>query len=329
VTLLASLALPARADTPEQNFAVEYAEYPGCPSTTDFVHGVEARVPGTHAVGAGAARIRFRVEFARDGEELAAHLSVVVDGELKSERRIPAASCADAVESMAVIAAIVLEHHGEDAVPANDEAAPAPAEPVPPPTAAPPPAAPLDEARPPAKAVDRRASPLEARAVAGGLFVSGVSPVLASPGIDAGGELRFRNARLATRALLLYVPPVTVQSAGAEAAFHLIAGRALFCVAIFETRPMSWNACAVFDAGQLTGTGKNVLNGVTQHAAWLAGGVSILPELLLTPWWSLEVAADLRVLGPGDHFVFRPGTDVHDVPQLSWSVGLGTSIRPY
>ena len=134
------------------------------------------------------------------------------------------------------------------------------------------------------------------------------------------GELRWNAGKLRGRAEVLYVPPVTVSVAGGDAVFHLVAARALLCVSVFDVGRLSLDGCAGLDAGQLagTGTGQRVQNALTQHAAWLGAGLSAVPEIALTRAFSLELGAGLRVLGPTDHFVFRPGVTVHDVPRFSW-----------
>jgi hypothetical protein len=81
--------------------------------------------------------------------------------------------------------------------------------------------------------------------------------------------------------------------------------------------------------GQISGTGERVLNQKTQDALWLAAGITALPEVAVTPWLSLEVEGDLRVLGPDERFTFRPDAVVYDMRRFSWSAGLGVSIRPY
>ena len=81
---------------------------------------------------------------------------------------------------------------------------------------------------------------------------------------------------------MLYVPPDTVSVAGADAVFHLIAARALFCASVFETGRLSIPGCIGIDAGQLTGKGERVQNQSTQHAPWLGAGLSAVPEIALT-----------------------------------------------
>ena len=115
----------------------------------------------------------------------------------------------------------------------------------------------------------------------------------------------------------------------ADAVFHLIAARALFCASVFETGRLSIPGCIGIDAGQLTGKGERVQNQSTQHAPWLGAGLSAVPEIALTRAFSLELGVGLRVLGQTNHFVFQPGVPVHDVPRFSWDLGLGISMRPY
>jgi hypothetical protein len=331
--LLGGLLLPvlASADAAGVEFKLDYADHASCPSATDFRKRVEARVPTSGAAVPKAAKISFRIDFAQEGDALFGNLWIAVDGEIRSHRRIPAASCSDAVDSMAVIAAIVLEAND---VPLDPEVRSETERASPTPTA-------TSAARPPSNttatqpivptASSPAAAPIEGRAVASGVLVTGVAPVFASPGVEAGGELRWNAGKLRGRAEVLYVPPVTVSVAGGDAEFHLVAARALFCVAIFETGRLSLDGCAGLDAGQLAGTGKGqrLQNQLTQHAAWLGAGLSAVPQIALTSAFSLELGGGMRVLGPTDHFVFRPGVAVHDVPRFSWDLGLGISIRPY
>jgi hypothetical protein len=331
--LLAGLALPAlaSADVPAASFGLDYAEHEGCPSAADFRRRVEARVPeSTAAVAPGAAKIGFRINFATEQDALFAHLVITVDGEVRSHRRIPAASCSDAVESMAVIAAIVVE--GRD-VPPDSGVRSEPEVPAPLLAPATTPAGPPVESSPvaPVPAASAREPAIQGRALAAGALMSGAAPV-AAPGAQIGGELRWNGGRLRARAGMLYVPPIRVSSvAGADAVFHLLEARALLCASLLQTGRVSWNACAGVDAGQLVGTGEGerVQNAQTQHAAWFGAGLSALPEIALTSGLSLELGASLRALGPRDHFVLKPGVPVHDVPQFSWDLTLGTSILLY
>jgi len=338
--VLGGLLLPvlASADAAGVEFKLDYADHVGCPSATDFRKRVEARVPTSRPAVTKAAKISFRIDFAQEGDALFGNLWIAVDDEIRSHRRIPAASCSDAVDSMAVIAAIALEANDVPLDPEvrseTERASPTKASPTPTQTATSAAPSPPDTTAtlpivPMASSTAR--APIEGRAVAGGVLVTGVAPVVfASPGVEAGGELRWNAGKLRGRAEALYVPPVTVSVAGGEAVFHLLAARTLFCVSVFEAGRLSLNGCAGLDAGQLAGTGQGVQNGSTRHAVWLGAGLSSVPEIALTRALSLELGASLRILGSHDTFVFLPNSvRVHEVPQVSGDFGLGISIRPY
>jgi hypothetical protein len=97
----------ARATQPERTFHVEYSASEGCPDESRFVQALLARAAGAEPVAPPTAAVRLRVELRHDSATLWVELA---EGRLR--REISDVSCAELIEVLAVMSAIVIEGSG-------------------------------------------------------------------------------------------------------------------------------------------------------------------------------------------------------------------------
>src|SRR5688500_13265582 len=113
--LAALMAGPQARAQSERTFHVEYAASTGCPAESSIVEAILARAAGAEHVALPAAVVRLRVELRHDSATLWVELA---EGRLR--REISAASCADVMEAMAVMSAIVIEAEPGSRLAASD-----------------------------------------------------------------------------------------------------------------------------------------------------------------------------------------------------------------
>jgi hypothetical protein len=341
---------PARAQASssdeQRRFAVEYQAPNGCPDALALIAAIASRSPGASAVAPEAAAVRFRVELSVDG-----HDTLWVDlPEGSSRREFEANSCAEALESMAVIASMVLEADPKARLSATEAAVPsAPAagqpapsvvvEPIPaakrPAPPAPAPLAPAarrenEIARAPGR--DHRSRKLRFSVSAGGALEAAVAP---SPpwGATAGVEASLTRARFlapSLRAETFVSSKGVERTARGEGSFWLWTGRLSACpVRLALAQPFRLLPCLAFDAGSLHAQGGGAATHTKkQTMPWLAGGAMLRAQLDVWRGLSLEASGSVRALARRDSFIFsRPDSLVYAVPALSWGLAAGVSLR--
>src|SRR6185295_7702251 len=109
LAIVTSAGLAGAATVPQENaersYSLLYEAAADCPDATVLTRAIESRTPGAVQQPSDTAAVRLRVQLRADGTS-----TLWVDlPEGGSRREFPAAACADAVASMAVISSMVLE----------------------------------------------------------------------------------------------------------------------------------------------------------------------------------------------------------------------------
>jgi hypothetical protein len=328
IALLASWPATSMAST----FELEYSAAVDCPSEEAFVAAVLSRAPSARRVLLGA-DVRFRV----DASSSAGASKLWIDlPDGSSVREVQDPSCVEALTSMAVMAALLLEGRAQ-AVAAEPAASatvtPEPADE----SASPPPVlgwahAPAARERPVNVSPRARSSSPELA------FVAAVAlETAAAPGGGIGGLVGVELAAARSgvwapsiRAELLVTTESGTAIDGGDATFQLVAGRLTFCpVRSWPEGDLGVAACLLGEAGALQGSGGSVVNAETSTMPWLAGGLGLRGEWLVSQALSLETFANGKLLHQHDRFVLRPDLLIFDVPRISLGVGLGLAVRPF
>jgi hypothetical protein len=362
---LAGAGLPApgfaQLSQPPVEFGLEYHAGAGCPGRADFETAVISRVPGARTVAFERAKVRLHIELSGSNQARPSSIAIQLADGTSMRRSLPDTPCADAAESMAVMAAMVLdgqrlpaanttanrpETGGIPSARANAAERAAPVVPAAPPAA---PVKPL-----PAVAPTTQVEPAAARrgttataprdlapsdtptaaarvgAALAGAWESEVAPD-APLGVLAGVELRWELEGFwapSLRLSFLYTGEASVPSEHGDAAFQLLGARLSACPLRFgSARSFGLFACADFDAGRLRGVGEGALNERTQDMAWLGAGPGLRGEYAIGRQLALEALAGARFLLNDDRFIFAPAAEIHDVARVSVGLGLGVAGR--
>ena len=308
MTLAATIALGALAGP---TFAVTYRAAEGCPNQATFEAAILTRAPRAMKAEAGS---QPQVQIEADLGS-APRLRVSTSDGTSQEREIVAEGCTEAMQSMAIIAAMILDAQPEPPAPVMAQ----------PPAASPPP--PRDEPVPPSPAVPRRR-------VGWGVTVGGDAESAAAPtasfGVTAGAELSSLAGGVASpsaRLSLVLAQAARVDTSAGDARFRLVLGRAHLCGLRFTTARGNLRLCALLEGGALLGQGIDARNERAQTMPWLGTGVAALAAFELATAVSLELGAGGRALLVRDRFVFSPQQTIHQVPDFAWNLSLGLHYR--
>jgi hypothetical protein len=328
----------AQAPAADRAFALDYSAPAECPDGLALVTAIQARTEQAALVPADVAAVRFTARLLEDGRT-----KLDVDLPEGSFRREFSAPCQDALASIAIIAAMVLETEpaqrkslierpsespaAEATFPAEvptPPPAPKPPDPPPPKPVAPAPSQPAPP-RPPAP------ERLVLAALAGGGMETAVAP---SPplGVNLGleGFLDRTSAWAPSIAAGVFATVTSTHTTSeGEGHFRLLAGHLKTCGwRLRIAAPLRLMPCLVVEAGSLHASGGGaVINVRTPSMPWLAGGAVLRAQLDLARALALEASGGLKVLARKDRFTFRPESLVYEVPRWSAGLGLGLSLR--
>jgi hypothetical protein len=316
--LLLQLAL---ADAAGTTFSVSYDAAADCPTQATFEAAILTRSPSARRVdGAADVRLEVTLQPAR-GER---RLRVVLADGTTTDREIAEDGCTESMQSMAVIAAMVLDAQK------RETAAPSPAPaPVPTPAPSPPPArapAPPRDARP-ASATPHRRTWLDV--AAGTTLESAVAPKLAL-GAALGAELGLRRSSWLAPSLRVsgvFARAPIVETEAGDARFRVVVARSQLCGLRLGQDRAGIRLCGLVDGGALLASGFNTRNERSQTMPWLAFGAALVGALKLAGPVTLELGGGARGLVVHDEFIFAPGAPVHQVPVFAWNSWLGLSYR--
>jgi hypothetical protein len=298
---------------------------------------IEERSIGATQVELALASVHFTVELGASGtSQLWVDLP---EGSFRREFQAP--TCAEAVATVAVIAAMVL-----DAAPAarremaDVSASASPPEPVPPPPEEKPkepPAEPKQAPAPKLAAEPRRqtrppraaapASKLRWTLTLGGALETAVAP---TPPVGVMGGIEAFSERSGwwtpdLRASLLVTTTATEHVTGGDGKFRLIAGHLGTCPWRVPLGPsLRLLPCAAVEAGSLRAEGGGAAQNLRSTTMpWLAAAVAARALLRLAGPVALEAGVEGKLLVRHDTFVFRPESLlVYRVPLVSLNVGL-------
>jgi hypothetical protein len=324
----ASGALPAGS-------SVEYSAPEGCPGRAEFIASILASVPQAVISASAGASIHFRVELSGGAGTLWIELE---NG--SSRRDIREASCQDALASMALIAAMVIEAEPAQRLSVADvrgapmkKSAPAVqpssnAEVVPTVATAPAEAA---AALPPSRATGTGHVP-PGVSVALGFMAESAVRTMSPPGIAAGAELSRKSASgwgAVGRAELLATLAATEHRQDGNVKLRLLAGRLSACA--LRQLSLAWYLlpCFTFDVGKLYAAGADVLDAEQTTMPWLAFGLLLGARFDVQTSWGVEGTLGAKLLARHDRFYFRPDSTVYDVPRLSVGATAGIRFRVF
>lgn len=326
--LVSAAAGPAAAAaTDGTTFALDYRAAPGCPDEASFEAALVARTRAARRVElTEEAWARFEIVLDDTGAQRPRLRVTLADG-TRQDREVTADGCAEAMESMAIIAAMVLEA----------QSTPPAAEPTPTEPASPNPVTPQPEPEPALRHAATATTPAPKHsprgtwltAVLGLVAESGAAP---KPGFGAtiGGELGSRARGLLAPSLrlsLLGAQPEIVESPAGDARFRLLLARVHGCALRLGSDSASLRFCALFEAGALSARGIGALNQRSHTMPWLGVGFGAFGQLGLRGPFALELGGAVRDLLVHDEFVFSPGQEVHQVPVIAWNFSLCATYR--
>jgi hypothetical protein len=305
---VAAAAHAEEAPPPESpRLALTYAAPPECPTETDFGERLAQRTRDRGVDGRILDLRRFEIRIATFPGGARADITAFDPGGRRTERRLDAATCAEAVDAAALVVALTLE-----------EARSQP-EALPPPPSPPPPIAPV---QPPA--ITDRFSVSVAM-----LVLSGIAPE-AVPAIGAGVRFARGNpgsVEILALAEFRYAPEAEIATPEGDARFTFTAGTAAVCAGGTPVAGGPWlGACGAVEAGTLAAGGSDTRSPRSTRNPWISAGPAASFEwpfarpLLLIG--GVEALFPLR----RDRFLLGE-TVVHEVPALSLRAEVGLGVR--
>ncbi|RYZ07256.1 MAG: hypothetical protein EOO73_12890 [Myxococcales bacterium] len=304
------------AEASGPTFSVAYHAGEDCPTVAQLEAAILARAPQARA--AEGAQVRFEVELApAPGQPR--RLRVELDDGSSQDREIAADDCAEAAQSMAVIAAMILASRPASPPAPVQESAPKPApsaEPLPTPPAAPAPRQPAT-----------RPTWL---AVSGGVGLEGgaaPSPAYAASASVELGAVTGAALAPSVRLTALYGRAVDVTTPVGDARFQLLLARVHACGLRLAWNRAELRLCAVADTGAVLARGIEARNERSQTMPWLSAGAGAIGQLGLSRRLRLDLSGSARGVVVRDHFVFAPTTQVHQPPVITWYFRAGLAYQ--
>jgi len=339
-------AAAAEDGGPAVVYELDYRAPASCPGADAFTNLIARRTSRARRGGGGQGKYRFTVNVELGDAGARGTLRIAERDGGTTDRDVPARDCANALEAMALIAAVILDPRAAANAPAGASTnaageapveatgtAPAPS-PHKPDTTRPPTerstvpstsGAPAPNPAPPAS------EDLEwhVRLRAAAMLEGAIAPEVA-PGAAAGAELyRDRSGLFEPRfALTAHFAVGSTTASFGDATFRWYAGRLTACPLGWpEASVLTLRACAFAEAGALHGSGSNTQNPRGSTAFWLAAGPSAEIELRVNHLLALALEGGLTVPAFHDKFLFRPEV-AHEVPPLGGWLALGARIGP-
>ncbi len=368
LVVLASIALPTLVGAQAQATAAEPVRVhltleaePHCATQATLREQVRARSQRIAFVddAVGAPRMRVAIGGAAAGDRVA-QLSVEWPDGKRSERQLTAASCASAVEALALLVAMTLDPAAFESEPAgaagtespnaSGEAGAAGAVPATDELASPTAPANTDanadadtahaDAASSNTAAARGASghpptdtphALGIAQLAAGVraqLLSGVTPP-AMPGLGIYARLAMNGSGWWAPALqlqLAYGWVDDLSEAGGDADFSLASGALDLCPLGLQRPPFWAHACFASTFGRLTASGSHTYAPHTRHELWASLGGRLLLTLGLFRWAELQGGLGLAAPLQRYRFAFSPEV-FHRVPSVGLEGHLGAGLR--
>ena len=316
----------SEAESPATFEVSHYVAGPDCPAQPTFEAAVVARAPHARRASPGALPdVRF--ELLLDTDSAAPRkLRVTLPDDTSEEREITADGCAEAMQSMALIAATILEARA----PSEKKSAAEASAPEPPPAPKKAESArPVVSTEPPRRVVTPAHPWL--RFGLGGVAEGGAAPTPAFGG-SLWAELGANAASAlapALRASAVLARAATVDTEAGSARFSLLLGRVHLCGLRAGRGRWELRGCGVVEAGALLGEGLNTRRSRSPVMPWLGAGLGIIAATHITEKLALDLGASARGLAVHDEFAFSPRLPAHQVPVITWNFQAGVSYRAW
>lgn len=288
-------ALPLAYDAPAE-----------CPSGDVFAAEVRARAPRSASLGTSSLVVTITAAWEPGGEGRFEGRVMLRDGNGSApSRAVRADSCAEVVRALALAVAMTFDPDESPAEATVDAGA------VPPPER-------VRETPAPAPAS------LHFRAGVRAGVESGVGPLLA-PAL--GGFVELDARRLSLRVGVAHAASPTVERSVGAAGFGRTTGMVDACPLRWRAGSVASAACAAFEVGTLTSTGRDTISPESTTRPWIAAGVA--GRLAWEPLARLVIEVEGRGSFPlvRDRFVFRPSEEVFETPILAFSAALTAGVR--
>ncbi len=324
--LLVASASSAQPTAPPPS--VSYEAPPDCGSQSEF----EARVRGrtrsrTLEPTAEARPTRFEVSIRRDQERVFGTLTIhEASGDAKI-REIEAASCSEAINGLALIAALTLDPSST----LKTEPEPAPESPPEPPPA---PVRPSPPAPAPRPEVDHEPAKSKSSVfrMDGSMSALGASGVATENRAGLEGAFGFFSTAVVSSGSLVRFGVRTVQSddVSTTQGDATLEWRALvleLCPALLPLGDTLWlSLCAASEFGELEGQGHNTDNERSETAPWIALGPKLLARWeVLSPLF-LQVGGEAQFPLNRDRFLLAD-VEVYEIPAVTWRAQAGVGVR--
>lgn len=332
---------------------LQYTAASGCPARDEFEQRLRARM---RSAASGSATLRVRLEAPGS-----ASLRISEGERVVGERSLSAASCSEAADALAFVAALLLEEHAQQervaeqvrvpeqvrssprvrapkALPARVEAvvesAPADSSPEAPrqeEVADSSKAAPREQPRasalrePSSEPTPARAArELEGWLAAGVLLATGVTPT-ARPGLDLQAGLAIRRGPLTYSSAIgaRAVLPEDKRSPDGDAQFRWASATLDLCAG---PSALQLDLCLDVELGRIRGEGRATQAQSSQNSTWYALGPSLRARVPVWRKLSLAAAVGLPVPLTRDLFVVA-ATPLHRVPSITFRASLGLAIE--
>jgi hypothetical protein len=354
-----SVAADSRADAASEAVAralgsLDYDANASCPDRAAFVARVAAR---TRAVQSEPRRVSVRIDV--QPQRVRGEIAIEDSGGARTARQIEAATCAEAVDALALITALALggdgtgtgtgtgsasgsasesdSDSGSDSDSASDpdsesgSASDSAAEPA---------TAPPADSRASADDDVDASDPLDPAAgdpsAAGGLQLSAAVLALsgAAPDVQPAGQLVVAWVAapsapfvLALRAGVRLGAGARIEHAQGSAVLDFVSAVAAGCAGARLARAtLNAYGCAVLEPGQLSARGDDTDNPRDEDRLWLALGPGALLEWTPGGPWLLEAGAELQFPLRRDRFLLARQT-VYRVPSSAFRATLGVGLR--
>lgn len=240
------------------------------------------------------------------------------EGTADAARTVRAATCHEAAEALALIAAVILD-------PAAALEAPPQQKPAPEPGATP--AATTRQSAPPPSA-DWRVGPGVAA-----LFMGGVGPGASTGFTGFFGVAQIpRSGVLALDARIYFAmtPTSTISTPAGRAELDWWSTGLTLCPLRFAPEmfrgAFALEPCAGFEGGLLKGTGSFTHAPSTSTGIWLAATVGLRGVWSLTEFFRVEIAGDLVIPIRRDRFFFAPDVTAYQVPVVTGRGTIGVAL---
>ncbi len=272
----------AAAEPLDEPIVLDYRAPSGCPAREQFLSALREASRGVREAQPGETARQFAIIITARGSGFAGSL-VIRAAQGETARTLQAASCAEMVRALVLVAKLALDPHAADAGSASE-----PSEGNAPPSTAKPPEAASGRApasspsaelasEDAASSAEERAAPLpplHARLrghVGAGLLGAMAPSSLWS--LRAGGELEWtaaaRTAAPAVRLSLEYGFPARFDAAGGSGHFRYLGGNLELCPLGLRAEPVLFRVCAAADLGLLRSWSSGVPNPDSASRPWV------------------------------------------------------------